>query len=278
MRQFIEAFYRYRNHPDFTLEDNVLAREMGFAVGEQHWRIRITDLMRWEIQTDAATGLPEIYARLREDHRAFYNDFFEARRQCAIRFLRDRDIIRPGETYQQGTERRKTEKAKAEECARQLLLEFLTEAQRETLREKHYFDVRGPNNELFRIEDAAHSNVYLLDEDENQLARFCRLVYGVPRSDSLLAQKLALETQPEEFMAAANPVPAIIEDYVAPGELERQNLELHAQRLNNNERFGMTPEEIERLREEARVRDFDNHVNAMEILAQRENAAQPQGA
>lgn len=279
MRTFIEAFYRYRNHPDFVLEDNPMSREMGFAVGEQHWRISITELMRFEVNVDPE-GLPEIHARLRENQDAFYQDFMEARRRYAVRYLRDHNIIRTGETWPEVKHRQQ----RAEECARQLLLEFLTEAQRKTLEEKHYFDVRGPDGELFRIEDAAHSNVYLLDDDEKELARFCGLVYGVPRSDSLLAQKLTLETQPQVFMDVANPVPATIEDYVPPQvpditeeeaiEGERRALERRAELHNNNERFEITPEEIERLREETHRRDFENRIIAMQGMV--EHAAQQQ--
>jgi len=227
MRAFIEAFYRYRNHPDFMLADNPQRREMGFAVGDQHWRIPMTELMRFEVHTDPANGMPEITAHLRPGHRNFYRDWFETRRQVGVAILTRHDILRPGESWEDAKKRQ----AAAEDRARQLLLSCLTPEQRHTWEEEQYFDVRGPNGEHFRIEEANHSNVYLLDENGEQQARFCGLVYGVPKSDSFLAQKLTLETQPEVFLAVANPVPSTIQDWQPPTEaeaIEQQRVGLQA--------------------------------------------------
>ena len=215
MREFVEAFYRYRNHPEFMLADNPMQREMGFSVGDEHWRIPLSDLMRWEVR-EGNDGLPEIEATLREGHRDFYNDWFEVRRRCGLSILTRSGVIRPGETWAD-VKRRQRE---SEVRARLLLLSCLNSEQRRTLEEDKYFDVRGPSGEHFRIEEADHSNVYLLDENGEQQARFCGLVYGVPKSDSLLAQKLTLETQPEVFLAVANPVPSTIQDYQPPEETE----------------------------------------------------------
>ena len=93
MREFIEAFYRYRNDPRFELCDNIRRREMGFVVGNRHWFIPLNALMRFETHIDP-DGMPEIEARLREEYLDFYNDWFEARRRYAVNFLRENDVIK----------------------------------------------------------------------------------------------------------------------------------------------------------------------------------------
>ena len=80
--------------------------------------------------------------------------------------------------------------------SRRLLYQWLSPAQRTQLTEKGYFEVLGgTTGKCYRIFPATSMNVIELDEGERELRGLCFLPLGnLPMGDTMLAQKIALET------------------------------------------------------------------------------------
>jgi hypothetical protein len=86
--------------------------------------------------------------------------------------------------------------------ARNLLLQCLTKAQKETLEQHQYFDVEVAGK-TYRIRQGTHGNVRLLKEGK-EAVRYCIQPSGVPIEDCMLSQKLLLETDEHSFLRIAN--------------------------------------------------------------------------
>lgn len=87
--------------------------------------------------------------------------------------------------------------------ARELLMDHLTEEQRDTFTRNGWFVVEGgKSKKRYKIHGNTYAgNVYLDDGS----ARFCcHCDYGIPLHDQLLAQKVMLEVAEENFLALAN--------------------------------------------------------------------------
>jgi hypothetical protein len=93
--------------------------------------------------------------------------------------------------------------------ARALLDSVLSAAQRKTLQELKFFDLevlaRDGAKKVYRIRQGRSGNVDLLGPDGKPIRRYCAhpSLY-VPDEDTMLAQKLMLETAEEQFLATAN--------------------------------------------------------------------------
>ncbi len=126
----------------------------------------------------------------------------EARR-VADEARRERDRVAIAES----AERREKVKA-ASERARGLLLEHLTEEQRDTFEKNKWFVVEGgKTGTKYRIKDIGHTtaNIDVLDNKGEYKHRLCcHIRTHVPLADNLLAQKIALQCDEERFVALAN--------------------------------------------------------------------------
>lgn len=87
--------------------------------------------------------------------------------------------------------------------AEKLLVEHLSDAQRATLEKHSYFDV-AIGERTYRIHRGTHGNVRLLNEKGQEKTLFCVQPPGVPTEDAMLAQKLHLEANEQEFLRVAN--------------------------------------------------------------------------
>ncbi len=101
--------------------------------------------------------------------------------------------------------------AEAHQRAEDLLRAFLSPQQREDLEKKQCFYVEVPGKggklERYRIDRGTHGNVKQVNEQGSILRKFCVQPEGVPVGDSMLAQKLFLESSDEtrdEFWKTAN--------------------------------------------------------------------------
>lgn len=94
----------------------------------------------------------------------------------------------------------------AEEKAERLLQSLLTPEQRETLENKKCFYLHSAGKK-YRIDRGSHGNVKLVDERDEVIESYCIQPVGVPVGDSMAAQKLLLETDPESFRRIANITP-----------------------------------------------------------------------
>lgn len=92
--------------------------------------------------------------------------------------------------------------------ARRLLVACLSPEQRADLEEKKcfYLECHSPDGSKrrYRIDEGTHGNVKLLGEGGKVLGQYCVQPNGVPTEDAMLAQKLWLETNEEEFKRKAN--------------------------------------------------------------------------
>lgn len=87
-----------------------------------------------------------------------------------------------------------------------MLLEHLSQEQREQYEEHEAFLAEAPSGRRYLILYGMTSNVAELDENNRQIARYCihARQRGVPVEDVMLAQKLLIETNEEEFLRIAN--------------------------------------------------------------------------
>lgn len=88
--------------------------------------------------------------------------------------------------------------------ARELLYEHLDEEQEASYRENLYFETVGSNGTRYRIEWGYAGNVLALNESGRPWRRYCCHPSGYANEDTLLTQKLLLETDEDSFLAIAN--------------------------------------------------------------------------
>ena len=96
------------------------------------------------------------------------------------------------------------EQAVAKERAEELLRSCLTSQQREELEQKHHFHL-FVGNRKYRINRGRTRNIELVDEQGKVVKRLCAHPSEmIPDADTMLAQKLMLETDEESFLKIAN--------------------------------------------------------------------------
>jgi hypothetical protein len=102
-------------------------------------------------------------------------------------------------------EEEQRERKEAEAKAETLLLKALTPEQREDYRRRKCFHLHT-GGKRYRIERGWQGNVKLVDDAERQLASYCihPRDHRIPVADNLLAQKLLLEADEQEFRRIAN--------------------------------------------------------------------------
>lgn len=176
IQEWLAAFEEHRGHPTFRTEDWVYRLTMGFVCGcgaeERAWEM---DLSTWKALTTSAR-----------------REFQEVRRQFDV--VRQERINLSKEAYE-----------KAEARAAKLLSEHLTPIERESLVAQGFLIVRSPDHRRYRIERGSAMNVVLVSDSGVDICRYCVHPEGfVPISDTILAQKMILESCPEVFFAVAN--------------------------------------------------------------------------
>lgn len=83
-----------------------------------------------------------------------------------------------------------------------LLKRYLTPYQRKSLKKRGYFIVTAQSGTRYRLCNHAHANTYRL-RGNSPIHRYCISLVNVPVGDSLLAQKLMLETNEKKFLRIA---------------------------------------------------------------------------
>ena len=101
------------------------------------------------------------------------------------------------------TKQSRQEKARAEKTARQLLFRTLRRKHIRIYKKLGYVEAVGKNGRVYKIESSGFHNVTtVIDGVEH---RYCLMsTVKVPPSDSVLAQKLWIENDTEEFLRVAN--------------------------------------------------------------------------
>jgi hypothetical protein len=96
------------------------------------------------------------------------------------------------------------EQAEFDARALKLLLTFLSPDQQAELRASRHFHVRAKNGALFRIDAKPHQNIFMI-ENGKEVTQYCVVSKSsIPVYDLMLAQKLMLESNFEEFTRLAN--------------------------------------------------------------------------
>lgn len=99
---------------------------------------------------------------------------------------------------------RQQERVEAETRALTLLLDMLTEQQRDEFQKYRHFTVHG-RNWRYRIRKGHAGNVDVVDKNGIISHRLCaHPSYTVPDFDAMLAQKLMLEDDEDSFLSIAN--------------------------------------------------------------------------
>jgi hypothetical protein len=125
----------------------------------------------------------------------------ETPEECAARAARE----------QAARERWRAERQEAQRRAAILLREHLTHEQIEELMQERHFRVQAPSGIVYRIDVGYARNVRRLDETGRPIETYCihpADALGIPEEDSMLAQKLMLETSEADFLRIANRHPA----------------------------------------------------------------------
>ncbi len=94
---------------------------------------------------------------------------------------------------------------KAKLRAKKLLVDHLNPQQREEYEKRGHFHLYTNKGRKYRIHQGTHGNVRLVDvTTDEELGSYCSQPSGVPDEDAMLAQKLYLEIDEDEFIARAN--------------------------------------------------------------------------
>jgi len=114
---------------------------------------------------------------------------------------------RLNEEYERATEAKyqeeKARRIEAEARAELLLQRLLTDEQRASLRDNRHFYLHSAGKK-YRIDRGQTGNVKLVDESNAVVESYCIHPIGVPEADTMAAQKLMLEADPETFRRVAN--------------------------------------------------------------------------
>ena len=107
-------------------------------------------------------------------------------------------------------EQRERERQEAKGRAEELLRMFLTPEQKENLEKMSAFLVKSESDRLYRIRRGRTGNIEELDKDGKVIARLCvHPQEMVPDADTMLAQKLWLETNEAGLLRVANRFPVV---------------------------------------------------------------------
>jgi len=91
--------------------------------------------------------------------------------------------------------------------AKELLLEHLTQDQRNTFEKNRWFIVKGSKSKTeyrIRTDYGIAGNIDVLNKGQRVATLCCHCRYDIPESDQFLSQKLALMYDEENFLKVAN--------------------------------------------------------------------------
>jgi len=96
------------------------------------------------------------------------------------------------------------DRIRAKEKAEKLLQSALTPNQQEDLKVKGFFHCRSKIGRIYRIYRGSHGNVIRMGDNGKEIERLCVQPAYVPEGDCMLAQKLHIEHNEDEFRRTAN--------------------------------------------------------------------------
>jgi hypothetical protein len=107
---------------------------------------------------------------------------------------------------EEDAKKRAEERVAARERAKRLLLESLDEEQKKQYaKDKFFYVLSEKGDRRYRIKQGSHGNVELVNPEGRVVHRYCAAPTGrVPEEDAMLAQKLFLELNEQDFLKVAN--------------------------------------------------------------------------
>lgn len=178
------ALEEHRRHPSFQVQTWPMTLEYGFTCAceghDQEWKIKLTSLKE---------AVPKV-------------------RDSIMRVFRARM------TFGQRAKRR--EVLRSEQKARSLLHRYLTKGQRLELRKTNAFTMTGKDGRTYKLRLGSCANI----ETEHEGHKYVLCVIAkewIPNYDTLLAQKVMLETEPEVFLRMAKARNHATEEYFDSG-------------------------------------------------------------
>ena len=109
------------------------------------------------------------------------------------------------EKYLAEEREREAKRKAADERAMGLLISMLTREQQTDLKNHKHFFVKALSGRLYRIDQGSHGNVKVVDPlSRKVIERLCIQPDGVPAGDSMLMQKLLIETAEPALRKYAN--------------------------------------------------------------------------
>lgn len=146
------------------------------------------------------TGIPGCIVRIVRE------DLSPAEREAWIE--REREANRHNDEWQKKLAEEQAKRAAAEARAAKLLEENLALQERQRLAKDGHFIVHGRSGCRYRIRRGRSGNVDVIDRQGMITARLCiHPIESVPDSDTMLAQKLMIEHDEQEFNRVANRTP-----------------------------------------------------------------------
>jgi len=120
--------------------------------------------------------------------------------------------LRQEQEYRVRAEASLLEQKKAREKAEALLREFLSAEQIEALEKRNAFQLesisKDGSRKRYEIQRGRQGNVFLLDQKGERVEKYCIHPFEyVPDADTMLTQKLLLESNEELFLKTANRTP-----------------------------------------------------------------------
>lgn len=111
---------------------------------------------------------------------------------------------RQQEEWRRQVELQQQRAAQSSERARQLLVRFLNPLQLQQFTDFGWFDVTTQRGHRYRIRYGTTNNVLSLSLDDCVKAWHCTLLFAAPVYDTMLAQKMTLETDEDLFLHTAH--------------------------------------------------------------------------
>lgn len=160
---------------------------------------------RHQIQTLAQDAFLRNYERYHIVRRALSAAFCDTGYVAARRYQRQQLYEAREQYYNLRDAEQREQNNKANERAKETLLELLSPSQRKTFTKDGHFEVIGNHSgKRYKITPSSSSNIYELDKSGKQIKTWC-FVSGrsIPLYDQMLMQKFSLETDEQATMEVA---------------------------------------------------------------------------
>ncbi len=169
------------------------------TINARVWNAWDTSFTTDNVRRPTSVGAPYGFAKMSRKER----DKWEAAQLAA-----EERRVQQQREYERRVEEERVKRVAAEKKAYDLMMTYLTPEQRDEYERLQRFHVISSNGKTYRIKKGSHGNIELLEEIDGKkrpVESLCVQPKGqLPCYDSMLAQKLHLETDEDEVRRVAN--------------------------------------------------------------------------